>query len=96
MPAYIVLRVEITDPEQYKEYRQRTPPALQKYGAKFIARSSTVETLEGEPENRRVVIIEFETMEQARNFYNSPEYQSAKVFREGAADAQFILIDGVE
>ena len=95
MVAYIIVRIDVTDMEQYREYMKLTPPTIAQYGGKFIARGGELLTLEGEAEDKRVVILEFPSKEQAETWYKSPEYQSAKKVRENAATAQFVVIDGV-
>lgn len=95
MTAYLIVQVDISDMEQYREYTKQTPPIVEKYGGKFIARSSQVVTLEGPEEKRRVVILEFPSMEQLTSWYHSDEYQNAKAVREGAAVASFIGVEGV-
>src|SRR5438067_111926 len=95
MPAYIIARVEVTDWNQYRQYTSATPAAIARYGGRFIVRGGQITTLEGEPETRRLVIIEFPTAERAREFYHSPEYTEVKKLRAGAAIGQFLCIDGV-
>ena len=95
MAAYLIARIQITDSTQYKKYVEATPTAIGRYGGKFIVRGGTTCTLEGPEENRRVVVIEFPDVAQAKAFWSSPEYLAAKKFREGAADGQFILVEGV-
>jgi len=94
MPAYIIGRVEITDPARYAEYMKATPSVIARFGGKFIIRGGDAVTLEGPPETRRIVVIEFPTLDQARAFYDSDEYLQAKKLRAGAAVAQFIAMDG--
>jgi len=95
MTAYLIARIDVTDMEQYKEYTKLTPAVVEQFGGKFIARGGDVVTLEGEAENRRIVLLEFPSVEQAQAFYDSPGYQAAKAVRAGAATAQFIVINGV-
>ena len=95
MAAYMIARVSVTDPEQYERYKALSPGAISKYGGEFIARGGETETLEGDDETSRVVIVRFPDMEAARTAYHSPEYTAAKAEREGAADAQFIIVDGI-
>jgi uncharacterized protein (DUF1330 family) len=71
-----------------------TPGVIARYGGRFIARGGEMLTLEGETETRRVVIIEFQTIEKAKEFYHSDEYRDTKHLRKGAATAQFLVIDG--
>jgi len=94
MAAYLIARVEVTNWEQYREYTKRTPAAIAKHGGRFIVRGGESLTLEGPAETRRIVVIEFPSLEQAKAFYHSPEYTEAKRFREGAAVGQFLVVDG--
>lgn len=94
MPAYVIVRVNVTDTDTYSEYMKHTPATVAQYGGKFVVRGGDMTTLEGDEETRRVVVLQFDTVDAAKTWYHSPEYQAAKAIREGAADAQFIAIDG--
>ena len=94
MPAYIIVRAEVTDWPRYREYMKLTPGAIARYGGRFLARGGEIATLEGPQENRRVVILEFPSLEQAKTFQNSTEYAQARKLREGAATVQIIALDG--
>jgi uncharacterized protein (DUF1330 family) len=94
MPAYIIAFIEVTDPQKYAQYAQRTPAAIEQFGGRFIVRGGKSLTLEGPQENRRIVVLEFPDFARAEAFYRSQEYQQAKVFREGAAKAAFVLVEG--
>jgi len=91
--AYWIANVTITDPEAYKGYQAIAPEAFKAYGARFLARGAA-ETLEGEAWDRRV-IIEFDSLEQARACYNSDLYQAARRKRAGACKADIALIEAV-
>lgn len=95
MAAYLVARVEITNPDAYENYKKLAAEAIAKHDGRYLARGGHMETLEGDEESRRVVIVEFPTLEKAKTFYNSPEYQEAKAAREGTATGQFVIIDGI-
>ena len=94
MAAYIIADVDITDPLKYEDYKKLTPAAIAKHGGKFVARGGQTATLEGTWKPGRVVIIEFPTFEQARNFYSSVEYTAARRARAGAATFRMIVVDG--
>jgi uncharacterized protein (DUF1330 family) len=94
MPAYIIARVDVTDWDRYREYTRATPEVIARYGGKFLVRGGRTVTLEGEPENRRLVVIEFPSLEKAQEFYHSPEYSRVKGLRAGAAIGQFLAVDG--
>ena len=95
MPAYIIGRVDVTDWSRYAEYMKGTPAVIAEFGGRFLARGGEVVTLEGAEETGRVVILEFPTLEAATRFYHSEAYQRLKGLREGAATAQFVVIEGV-
>jgi len=95
MPAYLIVRAEVTDWPQYQGYMKVTPGIVEKFGGRFIARGGEVVTLEGPPETRRVVIIEFPSLAQAEVFYRSEEYTQARQLRAAAGTAQFIVVDGI-
>jgi uncharacterized protein (DUF1330 family) len=95
MSAYILIRVNVTDWERYRQYMALTPEALKKYQGRFIARGGESVTLEGPEETRRLAICEFPTLELAKAFYASPDYQAAKVLRAGACEAEFVALQGL-
>jgi uncharacterized protein (DUF1330 family) len=95
MSAYLIVRMDVTNMEQYREYMKLTPEIIEKYGGKFVVRGGDKVTMEGPEETRRIVMVEFPSMEQAKAFYNSPEYQHAITVRAGAAEGQFVIVDGV-
>ena len=94
MPAYLIARVEVTDWTRYREYTKATPGAIARHGGKFIVRGGDITCLEGEAESRRLVILEFPSLEKAEAFWHSPEYGRAKALRAGAATGQFLLVEG--
>jgi len=91
--GYWIANVTVTDPDAYSEYQVLAPEAFQKYGGRFLARGEA-ETLEGNAWQRRV-IIEFDSIEQARACYNSPEYRAAREQRAQACQADIALIGGL-
>ncbi len=95
MSAYAIVRATITDAERFKDYVARTPALLEKYGAKFLARGGDVITLEGDAENRRIVLIEYPSKEKALEFYNSTEYEELLVIMKESGTREFILVDGI-
>ena len=95
MRAYWIARVNVSDKEAYAEYAKRVEPALKKYNGKFLVRGGKFSILEGKHEYERNVLIEFPSFEIAKKFYNSEEYQKAKLFRDGKADFNGIVIEGI-
>lgn len=91
--GYMIAQIDVTNPQQYGEYAKRSPDIIAKYGGRFIARAGRTVTLEGPAARSRVVIVEYPSFERAQAFFNSPEYQQIKKLREGAANAQFIVVE---
>jgi len=94
MSAYLIATIEVTDWEQYQEYTKASSRAVAQYGGKFIVRGGDKITLEGPEETRRIVMIEFPSLEQIKRYYDSKEYQEAKQLRQGAATATFVAVQG--
>ncbi len=95
MPAYVVVDVTIKDPDRYPDYVRQVPPTLEPYGGRFLVRGGSVETVEGDWSPRRLVVIEFPSREQARAWYDSPEYAPARSLRWETADARLLIVEGV-
>ncbi|MGD9953745.1 MAG: DUF1330 domain-containing protein [Burkholderiales bacterium] len=94
MAAYVIAEVEVTDPATYEEYRKLVPPTLAKYGGKFLVRGGAVESKEGGWEPKRLVVLEFASMDQARKWYHSAEYAPALALRLKAARSRLVLVEG--
>jgi len=91
--GYIIARVTVTNPEAYAEYAKGATEAIKLYGGRPLVRGGPCEALEGEARPRNVV-IEFDSVEQAKRYYHSPEYQAAKAKRAGAAIGEFVVVEG--
>ncbi len=94
MPAYVIAEVEVTEPAVYEEYRKLVPATIAKYGGRFLVRGGAVETKEGGWQPKRLVVLEFDSMEQARKWYHSPEYAPALALRAKAARSKVLLVEG--
>lgn len=94
MSAYIIVDVQVTDPEAYAGYIKLVPATVEAYGGKFIVRGGAAENLEGDWEPNRVVVLEFESVAQAKAWYNSEEYREPKGIRHGASHGKMIVVEG--
>jgi uncharacterized protein (DUF1330 family) len=92
--AYWIARVDVRDPEIYKQYVETAKPAFERYKAKFLARGGRTEALQGEARARNV-LIEFESMDDALACWNSPEYTKARDIRGPVSTGEFVLVEGV-
>ncbi len=95
MAAYVILRITVQNPDKLKAYQKVAPSIIDQHGGKLLARGGEVVSLEGPIDNRRTVIIEFPTMEKAIRFYNSPEYTEAIELRNGAAEFEIVVVEGL-
>ncbi len=95
MPAYVVVEITVNDAKTYERYKQLAPPSIAAYGGRYLVRGGKTETLEGEWNPPRFVILEFPTAQQARAWWESPEYAPAKALRQECAGTEMILVEGV-
>jgi uncharacterized protein (DUF1330 family) len=93
--GYWIVRVDITDPEQYKEYIAANAEPLHQYGGRFLVRGGGFECMEGESRSRNAV-IEFPTYEAALECWKSPGYQRAIKFREKVCTIDLLVIEGYD
>jgi uncharacterized protein (DUF1330 family) len=97
MSAYVLLEAKVSDPLAYENYNRQAQAAVNHHGGRYLARGGRLEVLEGrwsEPE--RLLVVEFDSLEQARKFYNSPEYVAARALRQGAAEVNMLLVEGLQ
>ena len=94
MPALIIVNVkEIRDAERYETYKKLTPPTIEKYGGRFVVRGGAAEVLEGEWQPGRLVVIEFPSVEAAKDWASSDDYAPAKQLRNSIADADLVVVE---
>jgi len=95
MAAYIIFRIRVKDQKKLKAYQDSAPDIIKKYNGKIVVRGGDLLFLEGLEDSRRMVIIEFPSLEKAEEFYKSEEYAEAIKLRAGAADFEAVAIEGV-
>jgi uncharacterized protein (DUF1330 family) len=95
MAAYILVDCEVTNPEGYERYKALAPDAIARYGGRYLVRGGEAVRLEGDWIPRRVVVLEFPTLEAARKFHDSPEYRAAREVRAGSANMNMIAVAGL-
>ncbi len=95
MPAYLITEIEVTDPKGYEEYRSRVGQSLEAYGAKFLVRGGDIEVLEGEWQPKRIVMCVFDSIDKAREWYQSDAYRELKKIRENTARMKMVAVEGI-
>lgn len=94
MPAYVIVEVNIHDPVAYEGYKLLTPAAVLAYGGRFVVRGASSESLEGDWNPQRMVVLEFPSIEKAKQWWHSPEYAEAKSIRQKAATTKMLVVEG--
>jgi uncharacterized protein (DUF1330 family) len=95
LAAYVLVQVEVTDPVRYEDYKAMVPPSIAKFGGHFLVRGGKTHTMEGDWSPRRLVVVEFPSVEQAKAWWNSPEYAEAKALRQATSESQLIIAEGI-
>jgi uncharacterized protein (DUF1330 family) len=93
MSAYVVVDISVTDAQEYQTYIQLAPLAVEAFGGKYLARGGKVEVLEGDWQPNRLVILEFPSMERAKEWLNSDLYQPARHIRHKTAHTNMIVVE---
>jgi uncharacterized protein (DUF1330 family) len=94
MPGYVIANVEVTDPVEYEEYRKLVPASVAAFGGRFVVRGGAFEVLEGDWQPKRLIVLEFPSVEQARAWYDSEEYREAKTLRLRTANSSVVIVAG--
>ena len=95
MTAYVIVDINVHDPVGYEEYKNRATATVEQYGGRYIARGGRTETLEGDWGPSRLVILQFENVEQAKKWVNSEEYEEPRAIRHRTAHSKMVVIEGV-
>ena len=95
MTAYLVADIEVTDPDAYAEYRRTVGASIAAFGGRFLARGGATVTLEGNWMPKRLVIVEFDSMERLKAWYDSPEYAPALALRQRASVSSLVMTEGI-
>jgi uncharacterized protein (DUF1330 family) len=95
MLAYLVVELDITNPEGMAAYREAVPATLAQYGGRFLVRGGVTELIEGGPEPKRIVVLEFANAAAIKRWYNSPEYQKILPGRLENSTGRAFIVEGV-
>ena len=95
MPAYVINDMEVLDPQGLEDYKKLSPQTVAQYGGKFLVRGGQLKKLEGDWMPKRLVILEFPSVEQAEAWINSPEYAGPRKMRQKASRSNIVVVEGV-
>jgi uncharacterized protein (DUF1330 family) len=95
MAAYVLVDLDVKNAAGLDNYRSKVGDTLTKYGGKFIVRGGAHEVLEGDWQPKRIVVLEFPSMDALKRWYNSPEYRPLIAERQRAASGPLVAVEGV-
>lgn len=96
MAAYFIVDIDIKDMHQMQEYREAVPRTIRKYRGRYLVRGGRWELVEGHWQPKRVVVLEFPSLEQAKRWYHSEDYRELKAQRQAASSSNVILVEGTQ
>lgn len=94
MAGYVIAEIEVTNPERFREYQAGVVATIEAHGGRFLVRGGGIEVKEGGWQPKRLVVIEFPSIEQARAWYGSPEYERLILIRQEASRGNVLLVEG--
>jgi uncharacterized protein (DUF1330 family) len=92
--GYVIAEINVKDLEGYRKYGEAAFPIIQKYGGTFLTRGGQTIHVEGAPPAQRVMIIEFDSFDQAKTFEYSREYVDIAPLRQRTSDSRLFLVEG--
>ena len=95
MAAYVIANVEVTDAVTYERYRKDVPATIEQYGGRFLVRGGAASALEGDFQPKRIVVLEFPSVERAQAWWDSPEYRPLRALRQSASRGDLFVVAGV-
>ena len=95
MAGYVIGNIDVTNPEAFEEYRKLVPDTIAAYGGKYLVRGGGADVAEGSYTPVRIVVLEFESVDQAKKWYNSPEYSPLREMRMNASNGDLYFVEGL-
>jgi uncharacterized protein (DUF1330 family) len=95
MSAYVIVEIDIVDPAGYEEYKKLAGATVEKYGGKYIVRGGKTEVLEGDWQPKRIIVLQFDSMQRAKDWLHGEEYREPRKMRHRTARTNMILVEGV-
>ena len=95
MAGYVIGNIDVTNPEAFEEYRKLVPDTIAAYGGKYLVRGGAADVAEGSYDPVRIVVLEFESVDQAKKWYNSPEYIPLREMRMNASNGDLYFVEGL-
>ena len=95
MAAYLIAEIDVTDQARFDEYRSKVPATLERHGGRYVVRGGDAKALEGGPEPKRLVVLEFPDMATLERWHDSADYRPLRALRQQSASSRLIAVEGV-
>jgi uncharacterized protein (DUF1330 family) len=95
MSAYVIVEIDVVDPVGYEDYKKRASATVEKHGGKYIVRGGKTEVLEGDWQPKRIVVLQFDSMQRAKDWLYCEEYREPRKMRHRTARTNMVLVEGV-
>ena len=96
MAAYLVVDTDLTDSTRYEDYKRLAKPIVEQHGGQYLARGGDITRKETDLwDPKRLVLIRFDSADQARRFYDSPEYQQVLQISKASARRTVVILEGL-
>jgi uncharacterized protein (DUF1330 family) len=92
-PAYVITEIDVTDAAAFAEYAPKVQPSFAPFSGRYVVRGGKTQSLTGDAP-KRVVVLAFDSMDQARAWYDSPQYEALKALRDKAGKARIFAVEG--
>ena len=93
LPGYVIAEVDVTDPATFQKYAEKAPGTIAQYGGHYVIRGGKFDSIEGDAP-KRFVVIQFDSVEKAKAWEDSPEYDAIKPIRHSSAKSRVFIIEG--
>ncbi|MBN8919648.1 MAG: DUF1330 domain-containing protein [Rhizobiales bacterium] len=94
MAGYLIANLDVHDPDMFAKYRDQVTPLIARFGGRYLIRGGELEHVEGHMPVKRLVVLEFPTLDAARTFYESPDYESVLPLRLQSTHSEVALVEG--
>ncbi|WP_020161425.1 DUF1330 domain-containing protein [Methylobacter marinus] len=94
MKGYLILDLKVENYAEFKVYIEKIPAFIEKHGGRYIVQGVVPEVMEGDWQPERVVVLEFPSPSEAKEFLNDPEAQPLFAIRHKATVSKLILAEG--
>ena len=95
MSGYAIFKLNVNNPENYKEYVSKVKSVVEKFGGEYLVRGGEMNIIEGDWPNERNIVIKFPSREKAMEWYNSEEYKPIRQIRHDNAVSNSIIVEGI-